>query len=701
MYISARERKILEVLLLKEDLTTINDLAKELAVSPRTVHRDLKGIEEILKEYKLRLYKKSGIGIGIIGDEKYKSRLQTFLFNLSHVEYTPEERKTIILSALLDASEPVKLVSLANDLNVTIATISNDLNKVEDRISPFGLSLIRKRGYGVEIKGSETSKRKVMSNLILDHLDEFEFLALIKERIQKKSSGDIKTITDKLLGLVDKKKLLIIEQKVERIKEELPYSVADSAYMGLVVHLALAVERIQQGEEIDFDQQYLESMKGTREYQAAAKIVSELEEAFNISISNGEIGYIAMHLMGAKLRSDHEVLLEDTSFRIGIKAQELICAVSKRIKKNLTKNAELFQGLVAHLRPAVYRMRQNMYIHNPLLPRIEAEYNELFTIVEKEAKRIFPDLHVPKEETGYLVMHFVSALLKREEMTEKQALVVCSSGIGTSKMLSAKLQRELPGLKPVNVSLFELDHMNPDEYDVMISTVPLKGYEGDYILASPFLSDEDIEKVKKMIQIGMNRGRIEQTQTSTRDGQMESNHFMQEIESVKKISTSIFLLLNNFVVKERSASSIEKLLQKACEELEDKGLIKEADNVKNRLLEREKTGGLGIPGTSLALYHTKSDDVLSPSFTVYRLHDHLKTCGMDGSAMEITTILLMLCPEKADDETLEILSYISTLIIRDQESIRLFEQDDHRSVMNYLTRQLKEFFLNKVKEKKQ
>ncbi len=70
------------------------------------------------------------------------------VFRLSHTEYTPEERQTMILIALLESGEPVKLVSLANDLNVTVATISNDLDKMEEKVEKHGLSLIRKGDMG-------------------------------------------------------------------------------------------------------------------------------------------------------------------------------------------------------------------------------------------------------------------------------------------------------------------------------------------------------------------------------------------------------------------------------------------------------------------------------------------------------------------------------------------------------------------------
>ncbi|MCY9291059.1 HTH domain-containing protein, partial [Bacillus haynesii] len=50
-------------------------------------------------------------------------------------------RKLLILCAMLEAGEPIKLYTIANDLQVTTATISNDLDELEKWIAPFGLSL--------------------------------------------------------------------------------------------------------------------------------------------------------------------------------------------------------------------------------------------------------------------------------------------------------------------------------------------------------------------------------------------------------------------------------------------------------------------------------------------------------------------------------------------------------------------------------
>ncbi|MCM3732053.1 BglG family transcription antiterminator [Fictibacillus nanhaiensis] len=699
MYLSARERKILEFLITKDEGATVKVIADELSVSVRTVHRDLKGVEDILKEYGLQLHKKSGIGIQMIGNHEAKEKLEMFLFNLAHNEYTPEERQIIVLSELLEATEPVKLQSLANDMNVTIATISHDLNKVEERLHSFDLTVLRKRGYGVEIIGSETAKRRAMSKLIFENINEFDLVSLLKETIQKKTSKTIDTITERLLGLVDKKNILIIEKQIEQIKGDLPYPIADSAYIGLVIHLALAIERIERGELIKFDEDHLESLSASKEFRAAAKIVAGLEDVFQLDIPRGEIGYITMHLMGAKIRKSTDDLFEESALQVGILVQKLIQFVSREIQFDLAIDHSLFQGLVAHLRPALYRLKQKMGISNPLLSRIETDYRDLFLILEKGVKEIFPDVAIPKEEIAYLVMHFASALINKEEIRELKTLVVCSSGIGTSKMLSTKLASEIPGLKTESASLFDLDRIDKDDFDLIISTVGLNNFNDDYLLVSPLLSDNEIARIKQHLleKKGIRKIKSDLEQKVKKNASTED--FVHRIGKIQRYSTAISqLLIEFYMVEITERLSVQEALKVLVKPLAEKGFVSETNGVVQALIEREKIAGLGIPGTSLALYHTKSDLVNEISFTIARLFQPLTVIGMDGSEVMINTILLMLSPLDTTDESLEVLSGISSLIIRDEHSINVFQNGSENGILDLMAKECKEIYQSKTEK---
>jgi mannitol operon transcriptional antiterminator len=703
MYISARERQILEILLTESNELTVKDLAEQIGVSGRTIHRDLKNVEDILEEYQLTLEKKSGVGIQVTGEKSKIHELELFLFNLFQTEYTPDERQTIILCELLESNGPVKLLGLANDLNVTIATVSNDLTKLEERLQIFGLSLVRRRGYGVEIEGSEGAKRRAMSNMITEYLGESEILSLARESIQKRSNQQINTISERLLGLVEKKKLLVVEKVIESISQDLPYSMADSAYIGLVVHLALAVERIQKGEAITIDQSYLENQKSTKEYKFAKKIVEQLEQVFQIQMPEAEIGYITMHLKGAKLRHDNEYLIEASSSHVAFKAKSLIEFVGNRIGKDLSDNRSLYEGMVLHLKPALYRLNQKMGISNPLLEKVKKDYNELFTIVKQGCEQVFPEFHVPDEEVGYLVMHFGAAILRFKEMGNIKTLVICSSGIGTSKMLATRLEREFPEMKQVrNVSVMEFKKMEKKDYQLILSTIPIPDFHNDYIIVSPILTKDEIEKIRSFISEHFKVNGLKKKldfQFENTGRQKSRDQFVEEMDMIKEYAHTIKSILEGFHIKEvNQMISKEEVLFQSCQELFEKQRISNIEEVVRALMEREKLGGIGIPNTSMALFHTRSKTVLEPSFTISVLQNPLEIAGMDQSEIEMKELVLLLSPESASKETLEVLSYLSTLLIESEESISLFQSNNEDKILAFLTAKFDQFFHEKLHE---
>src|SRR5699024_10176856 len=128
------------------------------------------------------------------------------------------------------------------------------------------------------------------------------FVSFLKENIQQQADQRHNIIATRLLGLVKPERLQLIEQTVEKVKEKLPYELADSAYIGLIVHLALAIERIKAGDNIHFDATYMKQIAGTKEYTIAKQLIVDLEKVLSMEIPHDEVGYITMHLMGAKLR---------------------------------------------------------------------------------------------------------------------------------------------------------------------------------------------------------------------------------------------------------------------------------------------------------------------------------------------------------------------------------------------------------------
>jgi mannitol operon transcriptional antiterminator len=125
--------------------------------------------------------------------------------------------------------------------------------------------------------------------------------------------------------------------------------------------------------------------------------------------------------------------------------------------------------------------------------------------------------------------------------------------------------------------------------------------------------------------------------------------------------------------------------------LEKLNAISQSSEVKEALLKREAISGVGIPETSLALFHTRTPEVKKSVFTIGRLMEPIQRKAMDGSLIEMDTVLLQLAPEDSPAESIEIMSYISSLIIESNESIALFSESNQESIGLYLANKMKSY----------
>ena len=171
-----RTRDILKLLLQENSFQKTADIAQKLSVSGKTVSRQLSKVEEVLNAVGLQLEKKSGAGLKVIGSEVKRYALAKQLQSVGKREYTPNERRSIIISHLLSSREPIKLFVLSSAVHVTDSTISNDLDKLEDWFREQGLKLLRKPGLGVSLLGDERDLRRAIVRYIYEHVGEESLL---------------------------------------------------------------------------------------------------------------------------------------------------------------------------------------------------------------------------------------------------------------------------------------------------------------------------------------------------------------------------------------------------------------------------------------------------------------------------------------------------------------------------------------------
>jgi activator of the mannose operon (transcriptional antiterminator) len=618
-----RHRAILKILIDNDGPVTTDHIASIMKVSTRTIRSDLQIIEEILDDFDIKLIRKPRVGIYLDAQTDKKIML---LEKLPHIgEYNAEpfdtqEREKYIISRLLKSNKTLTAQELADDLFVSRMTISNDLDNIEKWLNKHKLSLIRKPNYGTKITGNEENWRNAYA----------DFIATYSKRSPKKIAVECGTNPlDKRLSTENIKQLRnlfpqIDVRKVERVILEsekfMNSSFAQESYTALVVHLVISIKRLKNKKDIKMPESQIKKIKETEEYNLAVFIANELEKAFDVKFPESEIGYISLHILGAKLQNemvflkedDIEVILKDFDDDLIQIVYDIIQVTENILDVKLSNDKMLVTGLALHLRPVINRLKNGMNLHNPILDQIKENYTAIYGIAWIAAGIIENRLgiKVGEEEVGYLAMHLGAAIDRAK--SPKKALVVCSSGIGTAQLLSSRLKKVLPDiiLEDIVPSRLVQSIIQSKSIDLIITTIPLEVKGIPVAMISPLVTQADVLKIRSVIDnIGsINNIKIKQQAQSYKKG-IVSNLIPQELIFCKQ----------NYRKK-------EELIEKVGNILAKKGYVRK--EFINTALEREKITSTYI-GKGVAIPHGEDNLVIKPAVSVITLKEPIDWLGED------------------------------------------------------------------------
>ncbi|TLS49205.1 transcription antiterminator [Paenibacillus antri] len=687
MKVSQRQKKIVEALLRASSDLSAGELAKAADVSARTVHRELADVESLLADVGVGLQKKAGAGIRLDADPGRLEALERILLHAESDELSSTDRRTLLLCALLEASEPVKLFALAHELQVTTPTVTSDLDEVERWAARDGLTLVRRRGYGVQLEGDEAGKRSAIRRLAWETLDDSDLFG-------RPETGDrpLHPVTAKLLELIGKPHFFRLERALWANEAAGAKELSETAYTRMLVRLSVALARFGAGHRIGASGSAVPPPD-------AAAVADALGRELGLDLPPEEIAYVAGVLTEDE-SDDDGVGVAGADPRLFETTAALIADVERRMHASLAGDRQLREGLLQHLEPAIARLREGGSIRNPLLPQIKKDYETLFRSVKEAAKETLQErergLAVPDEEIGFLAMHFGAALERAKQLPGAvRALLVCTSGIGSSKMLAVRLAKEFPQLHVVgNVSWYEAAHSPKDRYDLIVSTVDLPLPPEQYIKLSPLLNEEETDRLRRFLRGAAERKRAQgaaPTGAGPPAGAAAPNEdALERLRALKQYADGAVRLLDAFVVGRLATNGrgIRELLLDACGRTAAAGVAKA---VTDRLLERERQGSVLIPDTDLALFHTRSDAIEAPTLALFRLDERIDT----GADRPVSRFLLMLAPKRLPKRELELLSEISAMLLQ-EDFVEALQTDDEARIKRYLANQLEAYIKNNI-----
>ena len=483
-----------------EGYISILQLSKKFGVSNRTVRYDLDKIDDFLKSSNLpQLIRKPNEGISYKCSSLEKNNVLNLLGEIDLNQYvlSQDERITMILTELLEIRNYMTLDKLAEVLLVSRSTILKDMDKVKEWLLNKNLELKASKRHGIKIIGEERYIRKAAISLLTTNVDIYKALDLIKASKVSKSEFGLDKYQKELFKDID---ISYIENCLDIAEKQLETKFTDEAYSGLIIHIAIAIKRIQEDKDIVMEKDELKTLELTKEFVVASSIAKMLENRFKIIIPADEIGYITIHLLGSKVSTSNNNDLDWET--IEFITSNFINRVSSIMNVDILGDKQLFDGLIQHIRPTIYRLKHDLILKNPLINEIKQSYEKAFNAVKQSTYAIeeYAGNKLSEEEIGYLTLHF-GAAIERSKDTNKtivNVVVVCATGIGTSKLVSSKIQ-SLFNINIIDtVSYHNLkDALKNKNVGLIITTVPIKSDINNIqcIEVNPFLTEKNISDI--------------------------------------------------------------------------------------------------------------------------------------------------------------------------------------------------------------
>ncbi|SES98371.1 Transcriptional antiterminator [Natronincola peptidivorans] len=526
--ISSRQKKILEQLIQHQDFFTVEQLAKQYGVSQRTIRHDLLSLESCLKEKEIAFIRHRKHGLKLEGDNLQWQRLQGFLEQKTQY-LSPESRLKEMAKLLLKSSE-IEFEGLMEEFRISDKTLIGDLAGLKSWFHVKNLKLVREKGK-VKINGRELYKREAYLSLIKEEATEEKIL----DYLLNDKSKDMNVL--QLKEWFQPEEMHYLFQVVSELEKTLSIGFSDNGYVALILHMFLSLERLKAKHFVAMDQDLLKELQNSKEFKTVESMVrTRIEPYFNIELPLSEIGYITQHILTAQ--KDYQKDKEDVEcFQL---AKKIVMEVEKNYHKPLLMSEQIINSLAMHLKPAIYRVKYDRRICNPLFTQLQKEYGQLLEVVLIITNKILEPIGIEfdQQEASYIAMHIGAGLHQQLPLSNRKVAIVCSSGLGTSNILQRRLLDMYPDVNIVKkCSYKDLKDLTSKEVDIVISTIDIfYNLTIPWIKVSPLLSQEDEEKIKKIL------------------GMPEKND-ARELEIIHTVNEVIKIIEKNEDIKNRATLS--------------------------------------------------------------------------------------------------------------------------------------------------
>ncbi|EED2099667.1 BglG family transcription antiterminator [Listeria monocytogenes] len=547
---------------------TSNELAAFCECTTRTIRNNIYKINEVTPN--LINSTKQGYQINLNIPFKFQSESDV-----------TERKSKLLLELIKNSTKGVDLFELADILYISEVTLKKDIQQLKNELKEADVKIVISKDR-IKLIGKERAKRKYMISLLYE---EGGYRESIKSRIQE------------MIEFVSIDKLQNIVKEV--LAQE---SITTNQYsmMNIVLHYAISIVRIQQGNTLIETQKTL-IRKHSKEYEISKKIAKILSEEYQIHFSEAETKQLGLLYVGLQneqsANANHGELDQFVDKKI-IDALKIVLANVEETYLIDLQNEQLFIKLAIHVQSLYYRSRYKAYTRNLSLLDIKTSYPVTFDIAVYISSLLQEKLAIDfnEDEISFIALH-IGSFLESENRDylrlEIGLLVDDYHDLRTNmlKKLHARFENE------ATIELIENEDYE-ENFDIILTTnrdVALE--KAGSIFIHPLLTTKDIKKITSRIQ--------------TKKKILENNIRGQQID--RYIVRSLY---SNQI--DPSELTPAKIREQMISKMEKQNFV--TPEFKEKVEKREQMAPTSFP-SGIAIPHSIKNDALQSGVSIMTLQE--------------------------------------------------------------------------------
>ncbi|NDL67854.1 BglG family transcription antiterminator [Anaerotalea alkaliphila] len=499
--------RILEILL-NCKYTTNNHIAEKIGLTEKTVRNRICVLENFLEENGFgRIEKKRRVGIKLDVTTSQKQSLQGLVAvssNLSYIQDPTEQvDQTIKMLLTMSANNGLTMANLASNLYVCVPTATGILRQAASWLEHYGIGVNSIRNKGLQLETTEFNYRIAVKDFILGRAKTNDLTKALQDFFP---GLDVESLRDILIKTENQWRLEFVECSFKEIWVYLCLSIYRK-------NSRLKMELESMPEEAEMLQKY-------NEYAFAKSIYEKVERIFNYTAAKEEIDFLVAQILCSNLldgnMSDSKAQgVKEYDNKLRQFVRKIIETIGNVINVDLTDDEKLYEGLLLHIRPAIFRMRyRNSAQSETPLQYVKKDYKKVYCAswVTSIMFEEYYNVQITEDELIYITLYIQSAVERKKRPLK--AVLVTNMGMGHTQFISEKIRKHIPQIECIRwVSAHDFRVSAHKDMDIIFAPEKHGIDDRRVVEIAPISLDASMQSIKERID-GILKDSLQNKETS-------------------------------------------------------------------------------------------------------------------------------------------------------------------------------------------